>query len=75
MEWYFATILRDSAAYLASSVETATYIYFAQCVSQVYFSIRDELDCPHWDAIALAEREYLIPLMRWAHGTPAHRIP
>lgn len=73
MEWYFATMLRDNVQYLAEQPENAQYIYVPQCVSQVYFTLRREYKMNHWAAIEAAELEYLVPLLRWAHGTQFHR--
>eukprot|EP00928_Gymnodinium_smaydae_P008844 TRINITY_DN13251_c3_g1_i1.p1 TRINITY_DN13251_c3_g1~~TRINITY_DN13251_c3_g1_i1.p1 ORF type:complete len:895 (+),score=87.86 TRINITY_DN13251_c3_g1_i1:90-2687(+) len=73
MEWYFIQMLRDNHQFLADDPSSASFVYFPQCVSQVYFALRGEYGLTHWAAIAAAETEYMIPLLRWAHGTPEHR--
>jgi len=73
MEWYFMQVLRDSPQYLASRPEDARFVYFPQCVSEVYFALRASFNMTHWAAISAAEAEYLIPLLRWAHGSELHQ--
>eukprot|EP00927_Polykrikos_kofoidii_P076865 TRINITY_DN73889_c0_g1_i1.p1 TRINITY_DN73889_c0_g1~~TRINITY_DN73889_c0_g1_i1.p1 ORF type:complete len:939 (+),score=102.75 TRINITY_DN73889_c0_g1_i1:85-2817(+) len=73
MEWHFAEIISQSETYLAPRPEDARYVYFPQCVSQVYFAMRDTYNMTHWEAIASAEQDYLVPLLRWAHGSPLHK--
>ncbi|CAE7407625.1 RE1 [Symbiodinium natans] len=73
MEWYFMQMLRESRQYLAESLDKAEFIYFPQCVSQLYFALRQSYNFTHWQAIERAELGYLVPILRWAHASPAHR--
>ena len=75
MEWYFAETLRSNTDYTSRYAEFAEFIYVPQCVSLIYFSIREEFpDLDHHAAIDKAETEYLVPLIRWAQNTAAHGI-
>ncbi|CAE7723648.1 unnamed protein product [Symbiodinium sp. CCMP2456] len=73
MEWYFIQMIREGQRYRAESVEKAQFIYFPQCVSQIYFALRQSYNLTHWQAIERAELGYLVPILRWAHASPAHR--
>ena len=73
MEWYFMEMLRENRQYLAESFEEAEFVYFAHCVSQLYFALRESYNLSHWQAIERAELGYLVPILRWAHRSPAHR--
>mmetsp|Transcript_100706 Transcript_100706/g.284005 ORF Transcript_100706/g.284005 Transcript_100706/m.284005 type:complete len:437 (-) Transcript_100706:31-1341(-) len=72
MEWHFADFLRNNGQFLAENPSDALYVYFPHCVSQVYFTFRETYSMTHSAALAAAESEYLVPLLRWAHGTPLY---
>lgn len=73
MEWTFAQMLLDNPQYLASNANEARFVYFPHCATQVYFALRQTYGMSHWKAIEITELDYLIPLLRWAHGTPLHQ--
>ncbi|KAF4716370.1 hypothetical protein FOZ62_022783 [Perkinsus olseni] len=73
MEWYFMETLAMNRQFSVDHPNTADYVLLGQCVSFVYFWLRESRNLDHWPAIKEAERSYLIPLLQWAHSTPLHR--
>ncbi|CAK9022597.1 unnamed protein product [Durusdinium trenchii] len=73
MEWYFLEMLRNNRQYRSEDLEDAEFIYFPHCVSQLYFALRQRFNFTHWQAIERAELGYLVPILRWAHRSPAHQ--
>eukprot|EP00392_Amoebophrya_sp_AT5.2_P014948 g15130.t1 len=73
MEWFFAHVFDENRQFEAQSADDAYFIFFPHCVSRVYFVFKLDLQMEHWAAIAKAEADYLVPLLRWARLHPLHQ--
>ncbi|CAD7973178.1 unnamed protein product [Amoebophrya sp. A25] len=73
MEWFFAHVFDENKQFLAQSADDAYFVFFPHCVSRVYFVFKLDLGMEHWAAIAKAEADYLVPLLRWTHLHPLHK--
>ncbi|KAF4676528.1 hypothetical protein FOL47_005964 [Perkinsus chesapeaki] len=73
MEWYFMETLAMNRQFSVDDPNAAEYILLGQCVSYVYFWLRESRHLEHWPAIKEAEQSYLIPLIKWAKSSPLHK--
>ncbi|CAJ1447041.1 unnamed protein product [Effrenium voratum] len=73
MEIYFLDFLHLQPSFRTQNWQAADFIWVAQCVSKVYFHIREHFQKSHEEALRLADTEYLRPVALWAQEHPAYR--
>lgn len=76
-EWMYTDFFAMNPQYLARSAEEADIIILSHCVTYVYHLLRYGLGfntpAKTWEALRMVQEEYLLPIVRWAQSTPAHR--
>lgn len=63
MEGYFSEFLGNNAQFTVPLWQYADFIWFPQCVSMVYWKVKNESGLDHHTALLAAERGYLKPIV------------
>ncbi|CAK0864178.1 unnamed protein product [Prorocentrum cordatum] len=76
-EWMYTDFFDMNPQFLADSAEEADFVVVAHCVTYVYHVLRYGAGfntvALTWEALRIAQEEYLLPIIEWAKGTEAHQ--
>jgi len=76
-EWMYTDFFSMNQQYLAESAEEADFVVVAHCITYVYHILRYGTGfntvALSWEALRMAQEDYLLPIVRWAQSTPAHQ--
>lgn len=76
-EFTFTEFFKDNPHYVAETPDEADFLVLSHCVTYVYHVLRygfgyNTVELT-WEALRIAQEEYLLPIVRWAESLPVYR--